>query len=1030
MNVSNLMWLCVVTALTQAVQATPSGSQVTSGGGSVAQSGNTTTVTQTSDNLSLNWQAFDIAPQETVNFVQPSTSAIAVNRILDTNATQILGSLNANGQVYLINPNGILFGQGAQVNVGGIVASALNFDDQSLSDNARIFSGTGTGSIINQGTLNAATGGYVALLGNQVNNQGTMTAPGGSVLLGAGKAITLTFPDIGLVQMQIDQSVLNSVAENGGLLQANGGQVIMHAGAKNALLASVVNNTGVIEAHTVEYQEGSIILLGGMEAGTTYAGGTLDASAPNGGNGGFIDTSAAHVKIVDGIKVSTLATEGNTGTWLIDPADFNIGDAADGAVSNISGATLSSNLASSNVEILSSNGTADGAGNINVNETVSWSANTLTLTAAKDININAVMNAEEASKLVLNTAATNGDDTEITGGRVNVGMNAEGFIGRVDFTNPSLNALVINNASYTIIEDIDDLQDIEGNLAGHYALGSHINAASTASWNSIGGEPEAFAGFAPITSFTGTFNGLGHEISDLTINNSGTLNTGLFKEITNASLSNIGLRGGAVTGESSTGSLVGSMNNNSTVTNAFATGNVTGEYQVGGLVGHMGSNSNVTNVYGTGNVTGKKYLGGLVGLMTNSSKVDNAYATGNVTGKKDKVGGLVGHMATNSNVTNVYATGNVTGEKHLGGLVGRLSNSSSVTNVYATGNVTGEKYLGGLVGLMTGSSKVTNAFATGSVVEATPDPNEAVQHAKKWVGGLVGRNRSSITNAFTTTEVGDGAGTIENPGKEKDLTTFDLWVDDSGAKIVSAAGTNTTWRIYEGQTAPLLRSFMTQISYTKTYDGLVGLHEGGSFTKSGSNEVVSDLTATGFAYGSKNAGSAVAGTLGDISMVTGVDLQTVLQKYDVNATGVITRKALTVSGLTASDKTYDGETDAGTISTTGISLKGLVKNDDVAVSATGTFNTKNVGEDKIITLISTNTGADVGNYTITDQTRARANITAIMSEQTAQTSARANITAIMSEQTTQLPGILIASLLGNSENENEIEIEIENENDE
>jgi hypothetical protein len=136
-----------------------------------------------------------------------------------------------------------------------------------------------------------------------------------------------------------------------------------------------------------------------------------------------------------------------------------------------------------------------------------------------------------------------------------------------------------------------------------------------------------------------------------------------------------------------------------------------------------------------------------------------------------------------------------------------------------------------------------------------------------------------------------------------------------------------------------------------------------------------------------------------------------------------------VSGLTASDKTYDGNADAGTISTTGISLTGLVTNDDVAVSATGAFDNKFVGKDKIITLISTNTGADVGNYTITDQTRARANITAIMSEQTAQTSARANITAIMSEQTTQLPGILIASLLGNSENENEIEIEIENEND-
>ncbi|MBC7600171.1 MAG: filamentous hemagglutinin N-terminal domain-containing protein, partial [Polaromonas sp.] len=100
--------------------ATPVGGQVVAGAGSVTQSGTTTTIQQASQNLSLNWKSFNIAPQETVNFVQPSASAIAVNRIFDTSGTKILGQLNANGQVYLINPNGILFGQGAQVNVGGM----------------------------------------------------------------------------------------------------------------------------------------------------------------------------------------------------------------------------------------------------------------------------------------------------------------------------------------------------------------------------------------------------------------------------------------------------------------------------------------------------------------------------------------------------------------------------------------------------------------------------------------------------------------------------------------------------------------------------------------------------------------------------------------------------------------------------------------------------------------------------------------------------------------------------------------------
>ena len=134
--------------------AAPVGGEVISGSASISQSGNNTNIVQATPNVSLNWQGFNIAPSEVVNFIQPSASAIAVNRIMDTNGSQILGQLNANGQVYLLNPNGVLFGAGSQVNVGGLVASTLDFNDASLSSNSRSFSGNGTGSIINQGHLN------------------------------------------------------------------------------------------------------------------------------------------------------------------------------------------------------------------------------------------------------------------------------------------------------------------------------------------------------------------------------------------------------------------------------------------------------------------------------------------------------------------------------------------------------------------------------------------------------------------------------------------------------------------------------------------------------------------------------------------------------------------------------------------------------------------------------------------------------------------------------------------------------------
>jgi filamentous hemagglutinin family protein len=184
--------------------AGPEDGQISAGLGGISQVGTTTTITQSSSQLSLAWKSFNIAANETVNFVQPSSAAIAVNRISDANGTQIFGRLNANGQVFLINPNGILFGRDAQLNVAGIVASTLDLHDATLNNPARSFSGPGSGSVINRGTIATTEGGYVALLGHTVGNQGTITAPLGTVALGAGSAATLTFSGNSLVGMQVD----------------------------------------------------------------------------------------------------------------------------------------------------------------------------------------------------------------------------------------------------------------------------------------------------------------------------------------------------------------------------------------------------------------------------------------------------------------------------------------------------------------------------------------------------------------------------------------------------------------------------------------------------------------------------------------------------------------------------------------------------------------------------------------------------------------------------------------------------------
>jgi len=726
-----------LTLCTAVAQANPSGGVVTAGAGSIAQTANTTTIHQNSQNLSLNWQSFNIATNQIVNFVQPSASAIAVNRIFDTSATQILGQLNANGQVYLINPNGIVFGQGSQVNVGGLVASTLDVSDASLNSNTKTFSGTGPGSIVNKGSLVAANGGYIALLANQVSNQGIISAQLGSVALAGGSDITLTFADNSLVQVQVNQSTLNNLAENKQLVVAEGGQVFMSAGAKNSLLASVVNNTGIIEAQTVSSHNGVISLMGGMEAGTVTVGGIIDASAPNGGNGGSIETSAATVKVADNTLITTAAPTGNTGSWLVDPTDYTV--AASGG--DMTGTALTSSLANTNVTLQSSSGATGTAGNININDTVNWSANKLTLNAQNNININATMTATSTASLALNYGlgalaadntsqimTTNGASVNLPASTTNL-TTTQGSNG-VQKTYTVITALG-NAADATTAPSTPSLQGIAtADLLTNYALGNNIYASATSTWNSR-------LGFTPILYYQGSFNGLGHTINDLTINRPSTGNVGLFGINATGNISNIGLVGGSVTGLDNVGALVGF--NQGTISNSYASSLVIGRYSTGGLVGSNESSGTISSSYATGAVTAiMNNAGGLVG--NNAGSISNSYATGVVNGSLN-VGALVGSNDSDT-ITNSYATGDVFGTSFVGGLVG-YSNSISISNSYATGSVNGDfQSVGGLVGGIN-SGSISNSYATGSV------------NGVNQVGGLVGTsgNSVSISNSYATGSV-------------------------------------------------------------------------------------------------------------------------------------------------------------------------------------------------------------------------------------------------------------------------------------
>ena len=239
--------------------ALPTGGQITAGQGSISQSGNSLNINQLSDRLIANWSTFNIGSDASVRFQQPGSSSVALNRIFDQNPSQIFGALSANGQVFLLNPSGIVFGASARVDVGGLVASSLNLSDEDFMAGKFGFSGAG-GAVINRGAIRTADGGYVAFLSPCVQNEGSITAPNGNVSLAAGSKVNLDFSGDKLVNFTIDQGIIDALIENKGLIKADDGTVYLSARAADRLTSAVINQSGVIEAKGLNSRGGRIVL--------------------------------------------------------------------------------------------------------------------------------------------------------------------------------------------------------------------------------------------------------------------------------------------------------------------------------------------------------------------------------------------------------------------------------------------------------------------------------------------------------------------------------------------------------------------------------------------------------------------------------------------------------------------------------------------------------------------------------------------------------------------------------------------------
>ncbi|OGT01232.1 MAG: hypothetical protein A2Z65_01115, partial [Gallionellales bacterium RIFCSPLOWO2_02_58_13] len=312
----------------------PAGGQVVAGSASIGQAGAVMNINQSSQRAAIDWQTFNVGSAASVNFNQPSAASVTLNRVLDSNPSQIFGRITAPGQVFLTNPGGVYFAPGASVDVGALMATTHGISNADfMAGNDRFTRNGATGSIINEGNLSAGLGGYIALLAPEVRNQGVIVARLGTVALAAGEAYTLQFSGGQLAGIQMEPATLQALVENRQAVEAPGGLIILSALAADSLQGGVVQNSGSLAANSLTEKGGRILLEG--DAITLASGSRLDASGATGGGevlvgGGWQGSGSMHqattVTMEQGATIdvsSTKAGAGGTAVLWSDVANGN-----------------------------------------------------------------------------------------------------------------------------------------------------------------------------------------------------------------------------------------------------------------------------------------------------------------------------------------------------------------------------------------------------------------------------------------------------------------------------------------------------------------------------------------------------------------------------------------------------------------------------------------------------------------------------------------------------------------------------------
>ena len=257
-----------------AVKALPTDGVLAAGQASASKSASRPTVTRPSDKAIANWGNFNFCSAAAVNFVQPQSTSAILNRVMGNDPSALLGTLTANSRVWLINPAGIMVGQGAKIDGAGFVASALNVRDENFLAGRLTFGANGTmAKVQNFGSIVTADGGNVYQVGTDVENHGLITSPAGEVVLAAGQSVAL-----------VDTATPGVMVEVAGAQGdfTNVGQVLGTAG-RISMASALVSSSGVLNASIIEWQDGRIFVKAGQGI-VTAASPAITANGTSGGS--------------------------------------------------------------------------------------------------------------------------------------------------------------------------------------------------------------------------------------------------------------------------------------------------------------------------------------------------------------------------------------------------------------------------------------------------------------------------------------------------------------------------------------------------------------------------------------------------------------------------------------------------------------------------------------------------------------------------------------------------------------------------